>query len=119
MAAPRQRFAFSAEIGFCRYEVGAHLKCLLGGRASVQNGEGDGVLVAGALAQAFQNAQSALQIVAVDENRVEFLGAQDFLSGTHAATHLDGNRQLLQRRLENSDNLEIPAEKQRFQLHSL
>ncbi len=102
---------------FLQDKVCPHLEGLLRAGASVQNCEGDGVFVAGALAQALQHAQRTFEIVAVYKDSVKLLGAQDFLPGTDATAHFNVNRQVLQGRLEDTDNLGIPAEKQRFQPH--
>src|SRR5207302_7357630 len=49
---------------FLEYEIGPHLKGLLGSGATIQNGEGNGVLVAGSLAEALQHFHTAFEMVA-------------------------------------------------------
>ena len=76
-------------------EIGAHTKGFLRGRSlSVQNREGDGVLVAGSVAQALQKGQTAGEIVAIDDHGVELIGRQHVGAGPGFGTDLNLNRQL-------------------------
>jgi len=104
---------------FLQNKVRAQLKCPLGGRTSVQNCEGNGIPVAGALAQAFQDRQSTFEIVAVYNDRVKLFRAQDFLSRADPGADFDFDRQPFQGWLENTDHLGIPGEQQRFQRHRI
>src|SRR5258708_39529661 len=86
--------AFGIQSGnrFLQDKICSHLEGLLRGRAAVQDGKGDGVLVAGALTQAFEHTQGALQVITIYNDGVELFAAQDFLAGTDTAAdfNIDG-----------------------------
>jgi hypothetical protein len=51
-----------------------------------------------------------LQIVAVDNHRIELFGKQDFAGGPRLTTDLDVNRQFFQCRLQNPHDILILAQ---------
>ena len=105
--------------GFLQDEVSAHSEGFLrGGSMAVQDGEGDGVLVAGSVAESLQEGEASVEVVAVDDDGVELVGYEDVGSGAGFLADFHVNGKLFERGPENPDQFGVLAKQQRLQGHN-
>src|SRR6266404_5370302 len=70
-------------------EVSSRVEGLLGGRLSIDHGEGDGLGIALGLAERAQEIEAVLQIIAVHDDRVELALCQQIVASSGPCANLD------------------------------
>src|SRR5206468_4277159 len=103
---------------FLQNEVRSHAESFLRGRPlAVQDGEGYRALVAGRVSQTLQQSETAGEIVAIYNNRVELVGNEHIGAGARFMADLHVNGQLLQCGPDYPNKFRVLAQKQRVQGH--
>src|ERR1700683_1014248 len=78
-------------------EVGSKLKGLLGSGLSIQHGKGDRLRIALSLAQRLQQIDAILQVIAVNDDRIELALSEQIVAGFGPLANVDVDGNLLQR----------------------
>ena len=92
-AALKQRLAFNAEIGFCRTKFAPILKACWVVVLPFRMAKVTEFLLLALLRSPSSTLECALQIIAIYNDGVKLLGAQDFLAGADPAADFDVNGQ--------------------------
>ncbi len=100
-------------------EVGSRLEGLLRGRLPIDHGKGHRLGIALGLTQRFQQITAVLQVVAVDDDRIELALHQHIVAGLDAWANLDIDRDLLQCRTQHGEQGGILADEKRVQIHGI
>jgi len=104
--------------GLLQHEIGAHSKRFLSrGPLAVKHRKGNRVLITGSIPESLQECQSAVQVVAVDDYGVEFVGNQNVGACPNVVADLHINRHLFQCGAEHAHQIGILAQKQGIQGH--
>jgi len=99
-------------------EVRSPFEGLLGGRLPIQNRERDRLAIALRLAQVSEKVDPALQVVAVDDDRVKLALRKQITCRLRISANLETNRDLLQRRIEYGSQSLVPTDEKRIQIHA-
>ncbi len=100
-------------------EVGSGLEGLLGGRLPIHHGKGYTLGIALRLAKRFQEITAVLQVVAVDDDRIELALRQQIVARLGPCANLDIDRDLLQCRTQHAEQSGILADEKRVQIHGI
>jgi hypothetical protein len=98
-------------------EVGPILKGFLGRGLSIQHGKGDRLRIALSLAQRLQQIDAILQVVAVNDDRIELALSEQIAAGFGPFANVDVDGNLLQRGPQHREQAGILADEERFQIH--